>query len=87
MVLAEVYPSLLATQIRAERQGEILDAVQVRVTARALAALDAGGDLGPLFEAAADLTAEERAVVAREEAWMLGAGHEAALRAAAAGTA
>ncbi len=85
VVLAEIYPSLLNAAIRAEcGADDILDQVQVRVTARALAALDAGGGLGPLFEGAPGLTEDQRAVVAREEAWILGAGHAAALRNAAA---
>ncbi len=85
VVLAEVYPSLLAEAVRAERgTGEILDRTQVRVLARALAGLDAAGGLAPLFEGAPGLDAEARATVAREEAWILGAGHAEALRAAAA---
>ena len=80
IVLAEIYPSLLAAAVAGEEG--IRDAAQVRVAARAYAALDATGDLAPLFTAAPDLTPEERAVVAREEAWILGVGHQAALRAA-----
>ncbi len=81
IVLAEIYPSLLAAEIRAAtRPGEIRDEAQVRVTATALAALDAGGALAPLFAAASDLPLADRATVALEEAWILGAGHEAALR-------
>ena len=85
IVLAEVYPSLLAAAIRAELEGRgIRDAAQVRVAARAYRRARRAGELAPLFEAAPDLTPEERTLVAREEAWILGAGHEAALRAAAA---
>jgi molybdopterin molybdotransferase len=81
VVLAEVYPSLLAARIaEARRDGETKDAAQVRVAADAYAALDAAGGLAPLF--APELAPDEGAVVAREEAWILGAGHEAALRAA-----
>jgi molybdopterin molybdotransferase len=84
LVIAEVYPSLLAEAVRAEcGKGDILDKVQVRVTARALATLDAEGGLAPLFEGAPDLAGEARAVVAREEAWILGAGHAEALARAA----
>jgi molybdopterin molybdotransferase len=83
VVFAEVYPSLLAPAIRAELENAILDQVQVRVTARALAALDAEGALEPLFEGAPGLGEDERAIVAREEGWILGAGHAEALRAAA----
>jgi hypothetical protein len=84
LVLAEIYPSLLAAEIRAAtRPGEIRDAAQVRVTATALAALDATGALAHLFAAAPDLPPTDQATVAREEAWILGAGHEAAFREAA----
>ena len=71
IVLAEVYPSLLATEIAA-RQGvdEIKDRAQVRVTAQALAGV----------------TAEQMDAMLRdgdrEEGWILGVGHEEALRAA-----
>jgi len=83
VVLAEIYPSLLQQQAHAARgAGEVLDSAQVRVSAKAFARLDAAGGLGPLFSAAADLSAEDRALVAREEAWILGLGHEDALRAA-----
>jgi molybdopterin molybdotransferase len=78
LVLAEVYPSLLARAAAAARpEGGIRDERQVRVTAAAYAALDADGRLGPLFAAAPGLTPEEAATIAREEAWILGAGHEA----------
>lgn len=71
IVLAEVYPSLLAAQI-AERQepGEIRDRAQVRVLAEALHG--AGAALGPMLR-------EGDA----EEGWILGLGHAAALGAEA----
>jgi len=78
VVLAEVYPSLIEHPPDAIR-----DRAQVAATARALAALDAVGALAPLFAGSPDLTEADRRAVAAEEAWMLGAGHEAALRAAA----
>lgn len=82
IVLAEIYPSLLRGAIRAAMtKGAISDAVQVRVTAAAYAALDRQGALAPLFEASGDLGAEEAGIVAREEGWILGVGHEVALRA------
>ncbi|GGM01580.1 hypothetical protein GCM10011534_24280 [Pseudooceanicola nanhaiensis] len=84
IVLAEVYPSLLQAQAHAAGD-EVLDRAQVRVTASALAGLDRSGGLGALFEATADLSAEERETVAREEAWILGLGHETALVSAAGG--
>jgi molybdenum cofactor guanylyltransferase len=84
VVLAEVYPSLLAAAVRAARApGEVRDAAQVRVTAAALARLDARGGLAAAFRGGLDLAAADRALVAREEGWILGAGHETALRAAA----
>lgn len=82
VVLAEVYPSLLAAEVDAGcRPGEVKDAAQVRILAAALAALDEQGGLAPLF--APDLTANERRQVVQEEAWILGVGHEDALRGAA----
>jgi hypothetical protein len=81
IVFAEIYPSLLRKETAAARRaGEPLDAAQVRTTAAALAALDAAGGLAPLFGAVPDLDAAERACVAREEGWILGAGHADALR-------
>lgn len=82
LVVAEVYPSLLQRQAHADRaDGEPLDAAQVRVFARALAALDRQDRLAPLFTA--DLPAADRTIVEQEEAWILGLGHEHALRFAA----
>ena len=80
-VIAEVYPSLLRDEVRA-RQGEneILDSAQVRVNADAFARLDASGGLAPLFAGAPCLTPEERRIVETEEAWILGLGHEDALK-------
>ena len=80
-VIAEVYPSLLRDQVRAlRRDDEILDSAQVRVNAEAFARLDASGKLAPLFAGAPCHTAEERRVIETEEAWILGLGHEEALR-------
>lgn len=86
-VLAEVYPSLLAEEVRAAlaalpEDERIPDREQVRVTAAALAALDAGGSLAGLFAGPRGLDEGTRETVAREEAWILGAGDEATLRAA-----
>ena len=82
-VIAEVYPSLLRDQVRARRrEGEILDSAQVRVNAEAFARLDAAGGLASLFAGAPDLAADERRVVETEEAWILGIGHEEALKGA-----
>jgi molybdopterin molybdotransferase len=85
VVLAEVYPSLLDGAVATARaaEGGVRDAAQVAVTAAALARLDAAGELAALFAGPAGLGAAERAAVEREEGWILGAGHEAALAAAA----
>jgi molybdopterin molybdotransferase len=80
VVLAEVYPSLLAGAVRRHMATDaalIKDAVQVRLLARALARLDAQGALAPLF------TVDAAPGVLAEQGWILGAGHEAALRQAA----
>ena len=82
-VIAEVYPSLLGAEVRARRRvDEILDSAQVRVNAEAFARLDLQGGLAPLFAGVPCLTADERRLVATEEAWILGLGHEDALKAA-----
>ena len=81
VVIAEIYPSLLKTEIRQRRkQNEILDAAQVRVNAEAFARLDKRCRLAPLFEGDSSLTEEERHIIKTEEAWILGLGHEDALR-------
>lgn len=89
VILAEIYPGLIEPEVRAAvaRTREIKDAAQVRLLAGAFAALDAEGRLAELFRApeAPALTPDERTIVEREEAWLLGLGHEEALRAAAAG--
>ena len=82
-VIAEIYPSLLRAEVRARRgEDEILDSAQVRVNAEAFARLDALGGLAPLFAGAPGLTAEERRLIETEEAWILGLGHEKALKGA-----
>lgn len=84
LVLAEIYPSLLQAQAHAARAAhEVLDSAQVRVSAAALARLDAQGELEALFQGGPGLSADERASIVREEAWILGLGHEDALREAA----
>ncbi|HEU0223543.1 MAG TPA: molybdopterin guanine dinucleotide synthesis [Paracoccaceae bacterium] len=86
VVLAELYPGLIEAEVRRAQRATgdpIKDRVQVRLVAGALARLDAAGRLGELFGGAPDLTAAEREIVAREEAWILGAGFEAILREAA----
>ncbi|MDT8343763.1 MAG: precorrin-8X methylmutase [Thermohalobaculum sp.] len=86
VVMAEIYPSLIAREIRAAcAEGEPLDAAQTRVTALAYAALDRAGGLAPLFAGALGMDADTRAAVETEEAWILGVGHEAELRETARG--
>lgn len=71
-MVAEVYPSILAPSVAramADAQG-IKDEWQVRLLARALLRLSQAGTLAPLF-AVPD--------IAREEGWILGAGHEGIL--------
>ena len=80
-VIAEIYPSLLRNEVReCMNEGEIPDAAQVRVNAEAFARLDLESGLAPLFEGAPSLDAEERRIIETEEAWILGLGHEEALR-------
>lgn len=80
VVLAEVYPSLLDGAVRAALDadpGEIKDAAQVKLLAGALARLSAAGALGAM------LAPDVPTPTLVEEGWILGIGHEAALRAAA----
>ena len=80
-VIAEIYPSLLRNEVRERmNKGEIPDAAQVRVNAEAFARLDLQGGLSPLFEGAPDLDADQRRIIETEEAWILGLGHEEAIR-------
>lgn len=68
LVLAEIYPGLIDAAVKARvAEGEILDAVQVRLVARAFAAL-APGHLEAMLQEGD-----------RGEGWILGLGHEAAL--------
>lgn len=68
IVLAEIYPSLLADAVRRRQaEGEILDAAQVRVMAEAFAGLAPASLEAMLHEGCA------------EEGWILGFGHEADL--------
>jgi len=80
VVLAEVYPSLIAAAVRdlGSASGDTIpDRVQVRLLAATLAHLASTGALGALFSPdAPDLTL-------REEGWILGVGFEPALQAAA----
>ena len=81
VVIAEIYPSLLKPEIRQRRkQGETLDAAQVRVNADAFARLDKRCRLAPLFGGDMKLPEKKRRIVETEEAWILGLGHEDTLR-------
>lgn len=72
VLLAEVYPSLLAPAVAAD-PAPIRDEVQVRLLSRALYTLSQQDALTPLFNTPA---------IAREEGWILGAGQAPALLAA-----
>ncbi len=69
VVLAEVYPSMLTVPVP---EGSVKDAQQVTALARHFAELDAAERLGALFAGDEGLSAAERAVVEREEGWILG---------------
>jgi molybdopterin molybdotransferase len=73
LAFVEVWPSLMAGAVRAAmREGDVRDAVQVRVLARAIAAAAADGRLAAMLHAVPE---EAR----REEGWILGVGAEEAL--------
>ena len=73
VAFVEVWPSLLDGAVKAAmREGEIKDAVQVRVLARAVAEAAREGRLGAMLGAVPE---EART----EEGWILGVGAEAAL--------
>ncbi len=69
IILAEVYPSILDPLPEPDT---VKDARQVRTIAGHFAALDAAGDLATVFEGGGDLSAAQRRIVEREEAWILG---------------
>lgn len=73
LVLAEIYPSLLAPQVAASGD-EIKDRAQVRLLARALYRLGRAGELGQLFDAVPDWPGRS------EEGWILGVGQADLLR-------
>lgn len=74
VVLAEIYPSLLAQSVAAD-PAPIKDETQVRLLSRALWRLSQNGTLPALM-------ATPPAPVTTEEGWILGAGHGPALEAA-----
>ncbi|TVQ57222.1 MAG: molybdopterin molybdenumtransferase MoeA [Rhodobacteraceae bacterium] len=83
VTLTEIYYALVDDAVKARPDGEVKDAAQTRLLARAVAALDADGALGPLFAGAPDLDAEARRLVADEEGWIFGAEAAADVAAAA----
>ncbi|WP_366142208.1 molybdopterin guanine dinucleotide synthesis [uncultured Tateyamaria sp.] len=66
VVLAEIWPGLIEPAVKAMQSTDIRDAVQVRLLALALSRLPSG----TLYQWMTDLPG-----AAREEAWILGAGH------------
>jgi hypothetical protein len=81
IVFAEIYPSLLFSAVAAAlKDGGIKDEVQVRLTADTLRALDQAGHLRALFHGQPSLPPAEADIVASEEGWILGAGHQPILR-------
>ena len=82
LVVAEVYPSLLKEAVNESLRDDetITDRAQVRVNAVAFATLDAHGGLAALFRGTEALTSRERQSIEREEGWILGLGHEQALK-------
>src|SRR5262249_42939715 len=69
IVLAEIYPSLIAI---APRPGEVKDSAQVRAVARWFAAHDEAGPPAASFAGDPALTQAERRIVESEEGWILG---------------
>lgn len=69
IVFAEVYPSIIDPL---PERDTVKDARQARTIAAHFAALDAAGDLATLFKGGGDLSASQRHIVEREEAWILG---------------
>ena len=69
IVVAEIYPQLVAKQIGAT---EIRDEAQVRTMAEWFAERDANGKLGQIFATEAKLTDAQKEAVTKEEGWILG---------------
>ena len=75
VVLVEVYPSLLGKAVdKCMTDNAIKDKIQVQVNALAVASLDQVSGLTPLFDEPGSLSAQCRAIVAREEGWIFGLG-------------
>ena len=71
IILAEVYPSILAIKAKA---GAVKDAVQVETIARHLARRDSQGALARDLAGPTDLSKAAREIIEVEEGWILGAG-------------
>ncbi|MGC9370437.1 MAG: gephyrin-like molybdotransferase Glp [Paracoccaceae bacterium] len=79
VVVAEVYPSMLAAEVRAfceEHPAMAPDEAQVRLLAQALMTLSQRGEIAPLF------AVDRPPALLAEEGWILGTAHQTALRAA-----
>jgi molybdopterin-guanine dinucleotide biosynthesis protein B len=75
LVLAEVYPSLLDAEVRAQTlPGSIKDDLQVRLLAQALFALSRSGALELLLNDVPEWPGRS------DEGWILGAGQDAVLQ-------
>lgn len=74
VIMAEVYPSMISPPIR---EGMVKDAWQVAALARNFAQLDVQDRLSALFVGDPRLSQAERAVVEREEGWILGVAGDA----------
>jgi precorrin-8X/cobalt-precorrin-8 methylmutase len=71
IILAEIYPSILKV---IAKPGQIKDALQVEAIVRCLAGRDETGLLAYDLRGPAELSAEQRRMIEREEGWILGAG-------------
>jgi precorrin-8X/cobalt-precorrin-8 methylmutase len=69
VLISEIYPSLFSPTAK---EGEILDAAQVRTLAGHFSVLDGRDALTPLL-AAPELASDDLAAVLREEGWIVGA--------------
>ncbi len=69
VVLAEIYPSLVAPR---SSSGQVKDALQVQAIAAYTAHMDDAGKLARMFAGKSGLSANEKRRIEREEAWILG---------------
>jgi hypothetical protein len=78
VVIAEIYPALIDDAVRTSRVHDVRDARQVALMARAFAR----AEVGAMFRLPDGLAPGAADAIRREEGWILGAGHHAALAAA-----